>query len=194
MLKVDQHHFNNVMNVNYYGHIYAIRSVLPTMKAQKHGRIIGVASIVALFGVMGYSTYSPTKAALRNLYEVLHQEYYHYNIAFSVVIPGSIGTESFEEEQKIKPKETLELELDDPIYPPDVLAKSIVSNIENWKFYISPSGFNGDTSMIVCRGFSPFSFMEGVTQVYLSGIIRFVSMILFNLKARRISKRVRQNE
>lgn len=191
---VEQSHFDNIMKVDHFGHIYTIRSVLPTMKKQKHGRIIGVSSLLGLFGAMGYSTYAPAKSALIALYETLHQEYYYHNVSFSVAVPGSIQTNSYDEENKIKPIETLELEKSDPIYTPDVLASSIIKDVETWRFFISPSGFNGDFSVICCRGFAPFSFVEGVSQVYFSGIARLISMFLFNLQVRSISINVRKNE
>lgn len=187
--------FHQIMKVNFFGHVNTIKAILPTMKSQGHGRIVGVASFLSLTGCMGYSAYAPTKAAIRSLYETLQQEYYNDNINFSVAVPTSIGTASFyNEEQKIKPKETLELEKSDPILQTDVVAKGIVSGIENWKFFINPAGFNGEFALLTCSGFAPFSFIEGVKQVFLSGLARFFGTFAYNYEAKKISIAVRRKE
>ena len=163
------------------------------MKAQKRGRIISVSSVLGLFGCMGYAAYTPSKAAVLSLYETLQQEYYAYGISFSVATPASIGTQSFyEEEQKIKPEETLLLEKDDPVLPPEVVAKPIVDSLAHWRFLISPSGFNSDVMTTSCAGWGPASFVEAVRQVFFAGLLRLIGLFAFNNKAKAISIQVRQ--
>lgn len=183
------------MDVNYYGNVFTIRSVLPIMKKQKSGRIISVASVLGLFGCLGYSSYAPSKAAIISLYQTLHQENYYYGISFSVAVPASIGTDSFyKEEQLLKPEETLILEQDDPILTPEEVSKPIVDSLEHWDFLISPSGLNSHLMTIACAGFSPASFNELFWQVFSSGIIRFIAYFAFNSKVRSISKKIRSKE
>jgi len=181
------------MNVNYFGNVYCIKAVLPIMKRQASGgRIISISSVLGLFGCMGYSAYCPSKAAIIALYETLQQENYAFGISFSVATPASIGTESFfEEEQKIKPAETLELEKDDPVLPPTVVAKPIVDSLAHWSFLISPSGFNSHVMTTACAGWGPASFTETVAQICFSGLLRLLGLFAFNLKAKHISIRHR---
>lgn len=183
------------MNVNFFGNVNAIQAVLPIMKRQKRGRIISVSSVLGLFGTMGYSAYAPSKAAIISLYETLQQEYYAYGIAFSVATPASIGTESFyEEEQKIKPAETLQLEKDDPVLPPEVVAQPIIASLASWRFLISPSGFNSYVMTTACAGWGPASFFETLSQVSLAGLFRLLGLFAFNSKARAISIDVRSKD
>ena len=184
------------MEVNLFGNVNAIKAVLPIMKKQSSGgRVISVSSVLGLFGCMGYSAYAPSKAAIVSLYETLQQEYYAFGIHFSVATPASIGTESFfEEEQKIKPAETLELEKDDPILPPDVVAKPIVDSLASWRFLISPSGFNSYAMTTGCAGWGPASFQEVLSSICLSGLFRIISLFAFNQKAKQISIAHRSKE
>lgn len=181
--------FEKCMNVNFFGNVNTLKAVLPIMKKQKSGRVLSVSSVLGLFGCMGYSAYAPSKAALLSLYETLQQEYYAYNVSFSVATPASIGTESFyEEEQKIKPAETLELEKDDPVLTAEQVAEPIIRSLSGrWSFLVSPSGFNSDVMTISCAGWGPASFGEAVSQVFLSGLLRLIALFAFNSKAKGIS-------
>lgn len=176
------------MDVNFFGTVNCMKAVLPIMKAQKTGgRVISVASVLGLFGCVGYAAYAPSKAAIISLFETLQQEYSPFGIYFSVATPASIGTDSFyEEEQKIKPAATLELEKDDPILPPDVVAKPIVDSLSHYRFLISPSGFNSFAMTTSCAGWGPATFPELISSIFLSGLFRFISYFAFNHKAKLI--------
>jgi 3-dehydrosphinganine reductase len=177
------------MNVNFFGNVNAIQAVLPIMKSQKGGgRVISISSVLGLFGCMGYSAYAPSKAAIISLYETLQQENYPYGISFSVATPASIGTESFyQDEQKIKPPETLELEKDDPILSPEIVAGPIIDSLTNWSFLVSPSGFNSHVMTTSCAGWGPASFKEALSQIFFSGLFRLIGLFAFNNKAKLIS-------
>ncbi|XP_049847860.1 3-ketodihydrosphingosine reductase-like [Schistocerca gregaria] len=183
--------FERVMKVNYFGNVHAIKAVLPFMKQQRRGRIIGISSLVGLASVMGYSCYSPTKSAIRSLYEALHQEYYAYNISFSVAFPASIRTASYYEEQTIKPEEVKLFEKCDPVLSPETVSEPIVRSLKNWRFFISPSGLNSDLVCAACAGLSPASFSEAIVQVFGAGLIRLFGLFLFNDRIRRISLNIR---
>jgi 3-dehydrosphinganine reductase len=57
--------FHRTMAVNYFGALHLIRAVLPTMRAHRGGRIVLVASGAALIGLYGFSSYAPSKFAVR---------------------------------------------------------------------------------------------------------------------------------
>ena len=57
-------------------------------------------------GLFGYTTYSPSKFALRGLAEALRAELSDENIGVSIVYPPDTETPMLEEENKIKPEET----------------------------------------------------------------------------------------
>lgn len=63
-----------MMDVNYFGSIFATRAVIPEMKVRRHGRVVFVSSQAGQVGLYGFTAYSATKFALRGLAEALQME------------------------------------------------------------------------------------------------------------------------
>src|SRR5579872_6205364 len=66
--------FERAMAVNYFGTLYAVRAALPSMRAKKRGQVVLISSGAALMGIFGYSSYGPSKFAVRGLAETLRAE------------------------------------------------------------------------------------------------------------------------
>jgi NAD(P)-dependent dehydrogenase (short-subunit alcohol dehydrogenase family) len=79
--------------VNVFGLARLIQLVLPTMRAQKHGRIVNVTSIGGkIWEPMG-SWYHATKFAVEGLSDCLRVEVEPFGIDVVVIEPGAIQTE-----------------------------------------------------------------------------------------------------
>lgn len=63
-----------MMDVNYFGALYATKAVLDNMKIAKAGSIAFLSSQGGCVGFIGMACYSPTKYALRGLAESLQSE------------------------------------------------------------------------------------------------------------------------
>lgn len=63
-----------MMNVNYFGAVYATRAVMDNMKLAKSGSVIFLSSQGGQVGFIGMTGYSPTKYALRGFAESLKNE------------------------------------------------------------------------------------------------------------------------
>ena len=72
---------------------YAVRS----MMAQREGRIINIASIVAFTGYSGLSVYSATKASLLGFTRSLAREVGQLGITVNALAPGFIATDMTQE-------------------------------------------------------------------------------------------------
>ena len=83
---------DRMMQVNFIAPVRLSRAVLPTMRAQGHGRIIMVSSLSALVGLPGETIYSASKAALEAMAEGLRYEVDRFNISVSVIEPGLFNT------------------------------------------------------------------------------------------------------
>lgn len=59
------------------------------------GKIVFVSSMLGLLSFTGYSTYSPTKYALRGLADTLRNELKRYNIDVHIFFPGNIDSPGF---------------------------------------------------------------------------------------------------
>ena len=81
-----------VMETNFFGVLYCIKSVERYFKDKKEGHISIVSSIAAYRGLPNSSGYGPSKAALTNLTESLYFDFKKYNVRISLVSPGFIKT------------------------------------------------------------------------------------------------------
>jgi len=81
-----------VINVNLKGAFLCSKHVGQQMIRQKSGVIINVASIAGLIPVVYSGAYSPSKAGLISLTQVLAIEWAKYNIRVNAICPGSIQT------------------------------------------------------------------------------------------------------
>ena len=64
----------NQFETNYFGAIRAIKEVLPTMRKQRRGIILNVASIAGVVGIPGECIYCSSKFALEGLSESISYE------------------------------------------------------------------------------------------------------------------------
>ena len=92
--KTDLDTYKDVFNVNYYGALRFVKSIIPYMSAQKKGRVIFTSSGVGVTGFMNISPYSSTKGALEALAKCLRIEYAKDNITFHIMHPPLTRTES----------------------------------------------------------------------------------------------------
>ena len=81
-----------VMETNFFGVLYCIKTVESYFKNKKDGHISIVSSIAAYRGLPNSSGYGPSKAALTNLTESLYFDFKKYNVRISLVSPGFIKT------------------------------------------------------------------------------------------------------
>ena len=89
-INIKQNQF--VMETNFFGVLYCIKSVEKYFKDKKEGHISIVSSIAAYRGLPNSSGYGPSKAALTNLTESLYFDFKKHNVRISLVSPGFIKT------------------------------------------------------------------------------------------------------
>lgn len=80
-------------DVNYFGALRTIRTVLPAMRRQGGGRIIVIGSIGGLIGLRYLAQYSAAKFALDGLVEALRPEIAPFGVEATIVHPGDFETE-----------------------------------------------------------------------------------------------------
>ena len=81
-----------VMETNFFGVLYCIKSVEKYFKEKKDGHISIVSSIAAYRGLPNSSGYGTSQAALNNLTERLYFDFKKHNVRISLVSPGFIKT------------------------------------------------------------------------------------------------------
>ena len=127
--------FKNTMNLNYQGNVHAIKAVAPYMVAKQRGNICIVGSAASVVSFIGYSSYAPTKFALRGLADSLRNELSGFNIHVHMAYPPDTDTPGFKTENEKKPQETKDCFPGDA-YSAQTVALSIIHGIANNDYHI----------------------------------------------------------
>jgi NADP-dependent 3-hydroxy acid dehydrogenase YdfG len=88
--------FEESFNINFFGTLHAIKSVLPEMKRQGKGHIVIINSLDARKGIIGDSPYVAAKSALDGFGDVLRQELKGEGINITSVYPARVDTPMIE--------------------------------------------------------------------------------------------------
>ena len=89
--------WQRVMKINLDGPFYCCRAVVPTMIAQKYGRIVNIASIAGKEGNPNAAHYSASKAGVIGLTKSLAKELAQYDIAVNAITPAAAKTAIFDQ-------------------------------------------------------------------------------------------------
>lgn len=90
---IDPEEWDRLMAVNLKGPFLCARAVLPSMRAQKSGKIINIASGTALSGSAGRIHYVASKAGVLGFTRTLAREVGDDNIQVNVLVPGTTLSE-----------------------------------------------------------------------------------------------------
>ncbi|APA08286.1 hypothetical protein sscle_03g030560 [Sclerotinia sclerotiorum 1980 UF-70] len=132
------------MDINYWScadmaHC-VLKSWLSTPNVEKKERhLIFTSSVVAFYSIVGYTSYSPAKAAIKSLSDTLYQEVLMYPNPPQIhtVFPGTIASPGLEIENQGKPEVTHLLEETDPIQTPDEVASNAIKGLERGEYLIT---------------------------------------------------------
>jgi 3-dehydrosphinganine reductase len=130
-------YYERSMQVNYLGTVYAVKAVLPDMIKRRRGHVVLISSGAGVLGFFGYTSYCPTKFALRGLGQALHSELNPHGIDVSVVYPADVDTPQLAYELKIRPEEANRIAGQAKPVQPEVVARSILNGIRRRRFAIS---------------------------------------------------------
>ena len=115
--------FRRLMDVNFWGAVYACRAVVPQMRKQRGGVILNVSSIFGKRGMPFETAYCASKFALAGFSEALRAELMSENIDVCTIFPGAVETEIFDAAAN---NTGLELPGYVPKFPAKQMAKLIV--------------------------------------------------------------------
>lgn len=128
--------FRQMIDVDYFGTLYAVRAVAPQMIERGEGSITAISSMTGIVGTYGYTAYAPAKFAVRGLMEALRDELTPHGVHVGCVFPPDVDTPQLAEENKYKPAETAAISGTLKPISADKMAAAIVDGIEARKFAI----------------------------------------------------------
>ena len=92
LLRMSDEQWEQVMKINLYGTFYCTQTALKPMLKQRYGRIVSLASIVAVIGSPGQANYAASKGAIISFTKCVAREVASRNITANAVAPGFIKT------------------------------------------------------------------------------------------------------
>jgi len=118
--------FRRVMDVNFWGAVYACKAAVPRMRAQAGGGlIINIASIMGKRGLPYETAYCASKFAMAGFSEALRTEVMAQGIDVSTIFPGAVESEIWETTDN---RTGLDLAALLPKFPARELARIIVDD------------------------------------------------------------------
>lgn len=103
IIRMDESDFDKVIEVNLKGTWNMAKHASKVMMKQRSGKIVNIASVVALMGNVGQSNYVASKAGVIGLTKSLARELAKRNVNVNAVAPGFIKTKMTEVlDEKIK--------------------------------------------------------------------------------------------
>jgi short-subunit dehydrogenase len=127
-----------IMNVNFYGTLYMIKSFLPHLLKRPEAHIANISSMGGFIPFPGQTFYGASKAAIKLLTEGLYAELRETNVGVTVVHPGAIATNIMANSGVKSTKATGDSEesQDYPALAPDKAAEVIIAAIEKNKYRV----------------------------------------------------------
>lgn len=130
--------FEHTMAVNYFGTLYAVKAVTPSMCARGRGKIVMISSGAGLVGLFGYTAYAPSKFALRGFAESLRGELKPAGVTVSIVYPPDTDTPQLAEENLTKPEETKALTAAGGLWTAEAVARATLEGVRRGRFAVTP--------------------------------------------------------
>jgi NAD(P)-dependent dehydrogenase (short-subunit alcohol dehydrogenase family) len=85
--------FQNVIQTHLFGSVALTRAVLPELIARRHGSILFITSMAAIFGIPNVIAYTAAKSALLGVVRALATEVSSHGVRINAIAPGWIETE-----------------------------------------------------------------------------------------------------
>lgn len=137
--KMDLELFHWMMDINFYGTLNMVKSVVPGMLERHSGYIANISSVLGFLGVFGYTAYASSKFAVRGLTDSLRSELKPRGIRMSIIYPPDTDTPQLEYDIQHRPPE---LDTADQAFSkvdsPEVVAKRILNGIARNHYVILP--------------------------------------------------------
>ncbi|KAI1316576.1 3-dehydrosphinganine reductase [Mortierella claussenii] len=186
--------FEMQMKLNYFGTVYTVHEATKRMvESGVKGKIVMTASTMGLVGFAGYSSYAPTKYALRGLADCLRNELLMYGIGVHIYYPGTMFSPGFENENLTKPLVTREIEGVSGLTSEEA-AKGMFSGLRKGHFAVT-TDFDTNFLRVATKGITPTA---NIGWDYVLGLIAPFASTKFlweiNYKVKNFGKKMIKKE
>jgi 3-dehydrosphinganine reductase len=137
------------MQVNYFGTLWPIRAVVPSMRRRGTGSIVAMSSFAALLGVFGYGAYGPSKYAIRGLTDTLRIEMRPHGVHVMCVFPTDVDTPMLAAEIPQHPPEQDAMQGKVRPMSPEVVVDAILEGLARRRARIYPGRWNASRARLL---------------------------------------------
>ena len=145
------------------------------MRERRSGNIILISSGMALVAYSGYSSYAPTKYAIRGFGDCLRNELLPFGINIFQAYPPAFQSPGYDQENIRKPDDTKVIEAGEPVHTSEDVADCIYDSFARGDYHSSCGNFGINLVMRLSSGLTPRN--NTLADVLLSPILVFVSKI-----------------
>jgi short-subunit dehydrogenase len=136
-LDISEADWRKIFEINLFAPIFLTQLVIPTMKKQKSGIIVNVASIAGLFAHMEkVSSYVASKHAMVGFCRGLQKDLPGSGISVYAVCPGLTDTEFFDSSPKLEPIVSKSRKY---MESPETVAQGIIDQLDSKQLVVFPT-------------------------------------------------------
>ncbi len=170
--KMEYRTIERVMNINFNGTLYMVKSFLPHLLTRPEAHIVNVSSMGAFAPVPGQTFYGASKAAVKALTEGLMTELMDTNVKVSEVFPGAVATD-IQVRSGVKGAKSVASYTDEDfkkanVTTPKVAAETIVSGMEadKWKIIVGKDCKQMDLLVRIAPRFAMKKLAEAIKKLH----------------------------
>lgn len=128
--------FERTDRTNYLGSVFTTKAALPHLLENRESAVVFLSSVAGLKGIFGYSSYSPTKAAVFTLAEAVKQELKDRGLQVTVLCPPDVDTPGHAEELKTRPFELNAMASSTGLMSAAEVAEIFIAGFKKGKFLV----------------------------------------------------------
>jgi 3-oxoacyl-[acyl-carrier protein] reductase len=136
--------WEEVMNVNLRGTVYATKAFVRGMMARKWGRVVNIVSPTGIIGMAGQTNYGASKGAIIALTKSLAREMAPFGVLVNAVNPGFIHTELTADVSEATKRDLLAPTILKREGEPEEVASVVAFLCSDWSSYMSGQIINVD--------------------------------------------------
>ena len=187
----------HTMALNYFGALRCARAALPGMVRRRAGSIVFVSSASGVCGFAGFSSYAPSKWALRGLADCLRNELLGLGVSVHVAYPPDTDTPGYRRETITKPPEchAASRAAGDTLYSSDVVAAAMLRSLQRGRYHLASPDVGQNLLVSAMAGLSPHplpSILECLIAPIVAVALRIFGTII-DRAARRANEERRQS-
>jgi 3-dehydrosphinganine reductase len=130
--------YHQLMEVNYYGTVHVLKTIIPGMIEKGIGTVVNISSQAGFVSVFGYAGYGASKYAVRGLTDALRAEMKPHGINVHIVFPPDTDTPQLAFEEPLKPTETKAIAGNAKVVSAEQVASETLKGLERGRYVIIP--------------------------------------------------------